>query len=212
MVPVGLAGGLGAPRVDEHDLARRARRIARIRRAIPGAVIRLPFEATGLAPRMRKKSVRSTSGIGSTKRWPNMRRAATWCGSWSTEVAEKTFASPGRCRTVELNEHAAEVVDVGIAEIDAHGVGAVALADAAEPRRHPLEGLLPADLLPAEAVAERVAAAGRDRREMSCSATALGQMWPRLNGSSRHRGWRRSTSSASSISMPHIASQRLQVR
>ena len=38
--------------------------IAFSRRGTPGAVIRLPLEATGLAPSMSRKSVRSRSGTG----------------------------------------------------------------------------------------------------------------------------------------------------
>ena len=53
-----------------------------------GALIRLPFDARGFAPRMRKKSVRSTSGTGINAKCPNMRSAASICGNWSAELAE----------------------------------------------------------------------------------------------------------------------------
>ncbi len=58
------------------------------RSGIPGAVIMLPFEASGLAPRARKNCVRSMSGIGRSSMCPNIVVAARWCGSWSTDVAE----------------------------------------------------------------------------------------------------------------------------
>ena len=55
---------------------------------MPGAVIKLPFDATGFAPSTRKKSVRSTSGTGSRSWCPNISSDASMWGSWSTEVAE----------------------------------------------------------------------------------------------------------------------------
>ena len=61
---------------------------------MPPAVIRLPFDARGLAPSMRKKLVRSTSGTGRRSWWPNISSAASMCGSWSTEVAEKRARDP----------------------------------------------------------------------------------------------------------------------
>ena len=60
----------------------------------PGAVMRLPFETSGFAPRISRKSVRSMSGIGRRSWWPNMSSAASICGSWSTEVAEKRLRLP----------------------------------------------------------------------------------------------------------------------
>jgi hypothetical protein len=56
---------------------------------MPGAVIRLPFEARGLAPSISMKPVRSTSGTGNSSWLPNISSAASMCGSWSVEVAEK---------------------------------------------------------------------------------------------------------------------------
>ena len=61
---------------------------------MPGAVMRLPFEASGLAPKTRKSCVRSTSGTGSSSWWPNMSSAASIWGSWSTDVAEKRLRVP----------------------------------------------------------------------------------------------------------------------
>ena len=49
-VLVGLLGGARAARVDDDDLARRARGCARSRPRTSGAVIRLPLDASGLAP------------------------------------------------------------------------------------------------------------------------------------------------------------------
>jgi hypothetical protein len=51
--------------------------------------MRLPFEASGFAPSISRKWVRSTSGTGSRSWCPNISREASMCGSWSTEVAEK---------------------------------------------------------------------------------------------------------------------------
>jgi hypothetical protein len=61
---------------------------------MPGAVIRLPFDASGLAPKARKSCVRSTSGTGSRSWCPNISSAASICGSWSTDVAEKRLRVP----------------------------------------------------------------------------------------------------------------------
>jgi hypothetical protein len=47
---------------------------------------------------------------------------------------------------------------------------------------------------------------------MSFSATALAQMWPRLNGSSLSPRMDEIRPFSSFISMPQIASQRLQAR
>ena len=53
-VLVGLARGLGAARIDHHQLAAALRACARSRPRMSGAVIKLPFETTGLAPTQRK--------------------------------------------------------------------------------------------------------------------------------------------------------------
>ena len=53
-----------------------------------GAVRRLPFDWSGLAPRISRWSVRSTSGIGTDRIVPNMSPAATCLGIWSTVLAE----------------------------------------------------------------------------------------------------------------------------
>ena len=54
-----------------------------------GAVIRLPLDTAGLPPMMTKNAVRSTSGMGNKNGCPNINAAATMCGSWSNELAEK---------------------------------------------------------------------------------------------------------------------------
>ena len=53
-----------------------------------GAVIRLPFEASGLAPSISRWSVRSTSGTGTVVPVPNISAAAICLGNWSTVLAE----------------------------------------------------------------------------------------------------------------------------
>jgi hypothetical protein len=53
-----------------------------------GAVRRLPFDTSGLAPSIRKWSQRSTSGIGTDSIVPNMWPADTCFGIWSTVDAE----------------------------------------------------------------------------------------------------------------------------
>ena len=69
-------------------------RIARSRPRMSGAVIRLPLEASGLAPRISRWSVRSTSGIGTLSGPPNMWPAETCFGIWSTVLAVKMFLVP----------------------------------------------------------------------------------------------------------------------
>ena len=59
-----------------------------------GAVIRLPFEASGLAPRISRCSVRSTSGMGMLRAPPNMWADETCLGIWSTVVAVKMLRVP----------------------------------------------------------------------------------------------------------------------
>ena len=54
---------------------------------MPGAVMMLPLLASGLAPIIRKKSVRSTSGMGSRSGCPNISAPAKWWGNWSMLVA-----------------------------------------------------------------------------------------------------------------------------
>ncbi len=71
--------------------------MASIRPGQSGAVARLPLDAHGLAPSMRRKSVRSTSGTG-TVNPPNIRPVDTSLGRWSTVLAEKMFVVPSAFR------------------------------------------------------------------------------------------------------------------
>ena len=59
-------------------------RIARRRPRMFGAVSRLPFETSGLAPSISRWSQRSTSGIGTDSIVPNIRPDETCFGIWST--------------------------------------------------------------------------------------------------------------------------------
>ena len=59
-----------------------------------GAVIRLPFDSSGLAPRMSRWSVRSTSGIGMLSGPPNISPLLTCLGIWSRVLAEKMLRVP----------------------------------------------------------------------------------------------------------------------
>jgi hypothetical protein len=63
-------------------------RMDRIRPRMFGAVMRLPFETSGFAPRISRWSVRSTSAIGTDSIVPNMSPAETCFGIWSTVDAE----------------------------------------------------------------------------------------------------------------------------
>ena len=53
-----------------------------------GAVSSDPFETSGLAPRISRWSVRSTSGIGTESPVPNISPAESCLGIWSTVEAE----------------------------------------------------------------------------------------------------------------------------
>jgi hypothetical protein len=77
-------------------------RMARSRPFMSGAVIRLPFETSGSAPRTRRKSVRSRSGTGTLRPVPNMRPTATCFGIWSTVLAEKTRRVPSAFRRTRV--------------------------------------------------------------------------------------------------------------
>ena len=61
--------------------------IARSRPRRSGAVSRLPLEASGLAPRISRWSVRSTSGIAIVSDPPNISPEAISFGRWSTVLA-----------------------------------------------------------------------------------------------------------------------------
>ena len=80
----------------------------------------------------------------------------------------------------------AVVVHVRVAQVDGDGVAAVPLLDVdqarARPRRAPRPSRSPSSPRPPGAGA---AGGGRGRRGGRPRATALGQMWPRLKGSSR---------------------------
>jgi hypothetical protein len=69
------------------SLPPRARR-ERSRPRMSGAVMRLPLDASGLAPRMSRCWVRSTSGTGTVVPVPNMSALASCLGTWSTLEAE----------------------------------------------------------------------------------------------------------------------------
>ena len=56
-----------------------------------GAVIRLPLEASGLAPSISRWSVRSTSGTATVVPLPNISALDICFGIWSTVLAEKTL-------------------------------------------------------------------------------------------------------------------------
>ena len=59
-----------------------------MRPRMSGAVRRLPFDTSGLAPRIRRWSLRSTSGTGIERIVPNISPADTCLGIWSTVLAE----------------------------------------------------------------------------------------------------------------------------
>ncbi len=56
-----------------------------------GAVSRLPLDTSGLAPRISRWSVRSTSGTGMLSAAPNISPAETCLGIWSTLDAVNTL-------------------------------------------------------------------------------------------------------------------------
>ena len=69
-------------------------RMPRSRPRMSGAVIRLPFDTSGLAPSISRWSVRSRSGTGTESIVPNIRPDETCLGIWSTVEALKMFCEP----------------------------------------------------------------------------------------------------------------------
>ena len=69
------------------------------RRPNPGAVIMLPFDASGLAPSISRYDVRSMSGTATINWCPYSRYDASMCGSWSIDVALNRFRVRS-CRTI----------------------------------------------------------------------------------------------------------------
>ncbi len=61
--------------------------IARMRPRMSGAVSSEPLETSGLAPRISRWSVRSTSGTGTLRPPPNMNAEESCFGIWSTVEA-----------------------------------------------------------------------------------------------------------------------------
>ena len=59
-----------------------------------GAVSRLPLDTSGLAPRIIRWSVRSTSGTGIDSGAPNISPEETCLGIWSTVLAVKMLFEP----------------------------------------------------------------------------------------------------------------------
>ena len=75
---------------------------ARRRPGQSGAVAKLPFDAKGLAPRIRRWSVRSMSGTGLVSTFPKISPDEISFGRWSTVEAEKTFGDPSARRNARL--------------------------------------------------------------------------------------------------------------
>ena len=69
-----------------------------------GAVIRLPLDASGLAPRMSMWSVRSMSGTAIVSEPPNISAEAICLGSWSTVLALKTLRVPSALTSTRVEQ------------------------------------------------------------------------------------------------------------
>ena len=129
----------------------------------------LPLDASGLAPRTRKKSVRSISGTGNAPADPKRKWFETIFGSWSTLVAEKRQRVPRARTSGGTEKFDAKSWAFGVAEVGRDGVGAMRLANLQKARGHQVEGFFPADLDklladPLDGVAETVRIFG-ERRE-----------------------------------------------
>ena len=167
--------------------ARRAPGSACSRSLMPGAVMMLPFDASGFAPRISMKRVRSTSGIGKRSWWPNMK----YDGERGAAAGRPRSPSSGcACRSARTRTGAssagAVVVHRRVSEVASRprrGRAASGPRAGRRPRRRAPRPTRP--VLPAFG---RCAGAGARRRSgsswSSASAGAFGQMWPRLNGSS----------------------------
>ena len=147
--------------------------------------MRLPLEAMGFAPSTRKKAVRSTSGTGSSSWWPNISSAASICGSWSTEVAEKRERPPSALERSGMPRMAPWPWTVGLPAYSPTAfrpwvrwmavMRSAASASASSQDRGSHRS-------PTRRIGSRMRSGWLITSGM---AAALGQTWPRLNGSSR---------------------------
>ena len=126
-----------------------------------GAVSRLPLEARGLAPRIIRWSVRSTSGTGTLNPVPNISPEANCFGVLVDRGGGVDVARSERLEEHAAVEHRGEVVGRRVADVDAHGVAPVLAQDRRQPLVDLREGLVPADGLevPARGAAHRGAQA-----------------------------------------------------
>ena len=108
-----------------------------------GAVSRLPLEASGLAPRMSRWSVRSTSGTATVAPLPNMSAEAICLGYWSTVLALIEVARLQRLEQDAAVEQAAEVVGAGVADVGGDRLVAVLGLDGGQPAIDLGERLVP---------------------------------------------------------------------
>ena len=136
--------GLGAPRIEDDHLA--AARLDRLEpRRTSGAVIRLPFDASGLAPSIRKYRC-GRVGHRQQELVAEHQHAASMCGSWSTEVAENVVARAERLDAAPARTSSeAEVVHRRIALVRADRVAPCACRGSRAAARRPIERLVPAD-------------------------------------------------------------------
>ena len=73
-----------------------------MRRLTSGTVQTLPFDASGLPPMMTLCCVRSISGMGNSALWPYIHNWTSWCGTWSTLLAENIALAPSALRNAGI--------------------------------------------------------------------------------------------------------------
>ena len=160
-------------------------RIARSRPRMSGAVSRLPLETSGLAPRIIRWSVRSTSGTGIDSGAPNIRPDRHVLGHLVDGARREDALAAERADHHGPVGERRQVVRARVAHVHGHGVAPVLGQDGGEALvDHPnASSQVASAKLPSGCLTSGV----RSRSPSSCrclSPVALGQMKPWLKTSS----------------------------
>ena len=86
--------------------------------------------------------------MGNSNLCPNIKVAATWCGSWSTDVAENRFLVRKARLKGRTEEQRAPIVDGGVPDVERDRVVAGDLLHRAQPVPHLVECLVPTEAFP----------------------------------------------------------------
>ena len=149
-----------------------------------GAVSRLPFETSGLAPRISRWSVRSTSGTGTDSIAPNISPALTCLGIWSTVERGVDVLRAERAQPDRPVRERGQVVRVRVADVDGDRVAPVLGEQRREPRGRSPRTPRPRSPRRARRRGRTSGVVRRSGSSCSClSPDAFGQMKPWLRTS-----------------------------